>query len=114
MHVNKTAIGKEAEEKAAKHLRLADYTILARNWRTRRCEIDIVALKNKIIYFIEVKSRSRLSQGRSIEYITPQKRRQMEFAASVWVARQRWRGSYELCVVGVDGPRCEIELIESI
>jgi ribonuclease HII len=114
MSTDKVAAGRAGEEAAVKYLRSVGYKILAQNWRTRRCEIDIIALKNSVIHFIEVKSRFRAAQGRGVDYITPRKRRQMGFAASIWVARYNWRGGYVLSVVGVDGPAGKIELIESV
>jgi uncharacterized protein (TIGR00252 family) len=74
-----TFIGQSAEERVAKLLEKAGFKILARNWRTRICEIDIVANKNKIIYFVEVKFRSSEKQGSGLEYITPKKLKQSCF-----------------------------------
>jgi Holliday junction resolvase-like predicted endonuclease len=44
-----TLIGNEAEEQVAETLSSDGYKILAQNWRTRVCEIDIVASKDKIV-----------------------------------------------------------------
>ena len=47
--------GKEAEEKASFYLEQQGYTILARNFHSKFGEIDIIACKEQIIHFCEVK-----------------------------------------------------------
>ncbi len=93
--------GRRAEAAAAKYVQDRGFRVLQQNWRTRYCEIDIVAAKGQTIYFIEVKYRAGRQQGTGLDYITPQKLRQMAFAAELWVAKHRWRGEYELAAVGV-------------
>jgi Holliday junction resolvase-like predicted endonuclease len=114
MQRNTITIGKIGEDTTVNYLKQNGYRILARNWRTRRCEIDIVALKDSAVYFIEVKFRSKSSQGNGLDYITPSKRRQMKFAADVWVARNNWQGAYFLSAVAVDGRLNKIEMVEAI
>jgi len=62
-------LGLEAEEKAAKYLLSKDFKILERNFYSRFGEIDIIALKDDTIHFIEVKS----GKGEPIYKITPSK-----------------------------------------
>lgn len=49
-------LGKEAEQMAVNYLTKNGYEILHCNWRYSRYEIDIIALKNKLLRIIEVKS----------------------------------------------------------
>ena len=59
--------GKSGEELAALYLSSQGYQVLDMNWNLHRgCELDIVALKNNILHFIEVKTR------RSDKYGEPQ------------------------------------------
>ncbi len=51
-------LGKTAEDLAVAHLQKNGYTILVRNFRFQRAEIDIVAEKDNLIIIIEVKARS--------------------------------------------------------
>lgn len=95
--------GRLAEDAAAAFLQRKGCSIIARNWRTRHCEIDIVAVRDAIVYFCEVKLRSTNKQGHGLDYITPRKLAQMTFAADYWLARTGWSGECQLCAIEVDG-----------
>ncbi|HKU18508.1 MAG TPA: YraN family protein [Candidatus Saccharimonadales bacterium] len=106
-----TETGQQAEAAAAAFLERNGCTVLERNWRTRLCEIDIVAERAGIVYFCEVKYRKSARQGSGLEYITPQKLRQMAFAAESWVHAHGWQGEYELCGIEVSGPAFRITAV---
>ena len=97
------SMGHEAEEHAASYLAKLGYGIHEINWRTRFCEIDIIAKKNNTVYFVEVKYRKNDRQGRGLDYITPQKVRQMQFAAELWIQENNWHHSYQLAAVEMTG-----------
>lgn len=96
--------GRQAEAAAAAFLERKGCIIVIQNWRTRWCEIDIVAQRDAVIYFCEVKYRSTFRQGAGLDYITPKKLQQMRFAAEMWVHRHSWQGEYSLCAIEVSGP----------
>ena len=48
--------GQRGEDKACRWLNAQGYTVLARNWRSRRGEIDIIAEKASVLVFAEVKT----------------------------------------------------------
>lgn len=104
--------GHDAEKRAADYLKKQKFKILNLNWKTRYCEIDIVAEKKKVIWFVEVKFRKNDNQGYGYEYVTSKKSQQMHFAAEMWVQNESWSGDYRLAVVSIDGD--EIQLIEDI
>lgn len=108
-----TAIGRSAETAVAGHLTQNGYKILARNWKTKICEIDVVANKDDVIYFVEVKYRAGEGQGTGFEYIGPKKLRQIGFAARVWCQNNNFEGDYRLLGAEVSGLNYEnIELVE--
>ncbi len=107
-----TVTGKNAEDKAAEHLRRLGYKVLEQNWKTRYCEIDIVAEKAGEVWFVEVKYRSSARQGFGYEYVTPKKLQQMHFAAEMWVSNKNWRGAYQLAVISIDAE--EITFLEDL
>ncbi len=100
--------GKVAEQKAAKYLEEQGYKIVATNWRTRVCEIDIVAQKDKCVYFVEVKYRKSQAWGSGLEYITKSKIKQMNFAAEVWIGQNNWDGDCSLAAIEVEGEDYQI------
>lgn len=95
--------GVVAEAAAVEHLKQQGFKILEQNYRTRYCEIDVVAGKNKTIYFVEVKYRMSNAQGTGLDYITPKKLNQMRFAADIWAQEHNWTGDRELSAVEVSG-----------
>jgi uncharacterized protein (TIGR00252 family) len=103
-----TYIGKHAESRVAEFLKNDGYKILNQNWRTKVCEIDVVTIKDEIVYFVEVKYRSNQSQGSGFEYITPKKLSQMEFAAQIWCTHNKWENDYRIMAASVDDKNIEI------
>ncbi|MDZ7786168.1 MAG: YraN family protein [Candidatus Saccharibacteria bacterium] len=96
-------IGDSGEDRACEYLRGRKFKIIERNWRTRYCEIDIIAKKKKRLYFVEVKTRKSSDFGRGEDYVTPKKLQQMKFAAEAWVNTNQWKGEYQLAVIGITG-----------
>lgn len=105
-----SVIGRQAETAVVRKLEEMGYKVLAQNWRTPRCEIDIVAMKDKIAYLVEVKFRTSESQGSGWEYIGPKKLKQIQFAARVWSKDNDWDGDIRLLAAEVTG--AGFELIE--
>ena len=117
-----TAIGRDAEDAAAEYLQVRGFEIIARNWRNRWCEIDIVAKhrnkttrfrKELVIHFVEVKFRKNALHGSGLEFITKTKADQMKKAALNWTVENEWQGDYQIDAVGVDGESGKIEFIEN-
>ena len=79
-------IGDKGEQAAADWLTARGHEIVARNWRTRYCEIDIVSVKGEALYFTEVKYRKNDDFGDGLAAITTKKQRQMRFAAELFLA----------------------------
>ena len=98
-----TDTGRQAEDAAAAFLEQQGCKIVARNWRTRMCEIDIIARKKNNVYFCEVKYRRSTAQGSGLDYITSKKLEQMRFAAESWVHANAYSGDYQLCAIEASG-----------
>ncbi len=69
----KQRIGKYGEELAEAYLKLIGYKILEKNFRCSRGEIDIIALDNSQIVFIEIKLRTSKEYGQPSEAVTEKK-----------------------------------------
>ncbi len=107
--VTTRAIGDASENTASEYLEKNHFHILERNWKTRVCEIDIVAEKNGVWYFIEVKHRRTSQQGGGLAAITPRKLGQMKFAAQVYAHyRQANETNMRLAVITTTGDRTDI------
>ena len=105
-------IGHTAEERAARYLTRLGFVIRQLNWRTRYCEIDIVAERAGRIYFVEVKYRSSRQWGSAYDYVTGKKMHQMRFAAGFWLAKHKWEGEACMAAVSIDGSVFRLEMIE--
>jgi ribonuclease HII len=103
-------LGDFAEEKVAEFLRGKKHEILARNWRTKFCEIDIVSRKDEVFYFTEVKYRKTADFGGGEAAISSKKIEQMKFAAEFF-AHQNKLENAELRLLGaiVEGENFEIK-----
>lgn len=55
--------GKKGEKLAAEYLAGKGFTVLHRNWRYSRYEVDIIASKKNVLHFIEIKTRRSASFG---------------------------------------------------
>lgn len=106
--------GEAAEGALAKYLEQNGYKVVDRNWKTKGCEIDIIAKKDGVMHFVEVKYRSSDSHGSGFDYVTPAKIRQMSYAANLWVAKERWENEYVLSAAEVSGPNFQIEFLDEI
>lgn len=75
--------GISAESRAAAYLLAKGYRILARRFRTRFGEIDIVVRRRNLLAFVEVKARASLDDAAYA--VTPQQRRRIIAAAEAWL-----------------------------
>ena len=71
--MDKQALGQRGESLACDYLRSTGHQIVRTNYRTRRGEIDIIALKDGVLTFVEVKYRTDLELGHPAEAITKSK-----------------------------------------
>ena len=83
------AIGDASESIAASELEHRGHTIIARNWKTKYCEIDIVSQKGRTVYFTEVKHRKNARHGDGLVAITSKKLNQMRYAAKFYAHTEK-------------------------
>ncbi len=101
--VMSTKVGQLAEDLAERFLQSQGMKVIARNWRSRFAEIDIVARRGKQVHIVEVKYRRNPNFGTGFDYITPDKKRRLKQAALTWTAEHGVE-SYQIDVVAVSGP----------
>ncbi len=82
-------LGVEGENIAVRHLLSQGYTILERNWRYAKAEVDIIAAKGKMLVAVEVKSRSSDVFGDPQGFIGRDKIRLLQKAIKAYVNLNR-------------------------
>ena len=94
--------GAKYEEQAAAFLKDAGFEILDRNWSAPMGELDIVALKDDTVVFVEVRARSNSGYGTPADSVTPAKRAKLVKTAMAWIkARRPTAGSFRFDVIGI-------------
>lgn len=79
-------LGSAGEAAAERWYRDHGYQILARNWRRREGEIDLVAAKGRVVVFCEVKARTTDAFGVPAEAVTRTKQQRLRRLAARWLA----------------------------
>ncbi|HVL94791.1 MAG TPA: YraN family protein [Solirubrobacteraceae bacterium] len=83
-------LGRTGEELAAAHLERLGYRVLARRYRTRFGEIDLIVADERSIVFVEVKAR-RAGSGRPWDALGEAKQTQVRRMAAAWLMEVRDR-----------------------
>jgi putative endonuclease len=105
-------IGALGEQLAVEHLTATGLRVLARNWRCRYGELDVIATDARVVVFVEVKTRTSDQFGGVAQAVTPEKVRRLRRLAGLWLAAQdeNW-SAVRIDVVGVRiGRRREPEI----
>ena len=93
---DRQALGRYGEQLAVEHLEGAGLQVLARNWRCREGELDVVARDGTTVVFVEVKTRSGTGFGEPAEAVTLRKARRLRLLAARWLELHRPPGTVDL------------------
>ena len=111
-------VGCWGEDTAAEYLAANGYTILERNVRTAHGEIDIVASKEGLLVFVEVKTRSSHTFAYPEDSVTRRKQAYMLSAAEEYLQAHPKSGeSWQFDVIAVEGTpggKAQIEHFENV
>jgi putative endonuclease len=116
MSRRRVAFGKIGEDLACRELQRRGYEILARRYRRRGGELDIVARDGATLVFVEVKTRGGCAFGEPVDAVTPMKRRRMGQIAIEYVMRQRLDGCpcrFDVVSVAIDAGVANIEVFKN-
>jgi len=83
---DRRALGIAGEQRAAAHLAARGYRILARNARAGRVELDLVAMRGRLLVIAEVKTRRSRGAGAPEEAVDFRKRERLVQGAAAWLA----------------------------
>ena len=78
-------LGADGEAMAEAWYRAQGYEVLARNWRCREGEIDLIVARNRLVVVCEVKTRTSAAYGTPAEAITHAKRQRLRHLAAKWL-----------------------------
>ena len=96
------SIGDAGEQVAAEWLQHEGHEIVARNWRTRWCEIDIISRRENTLFFTEVKYRKNATYGDGLVAITTKKQQQIRFAAELFLAQHPQFAAHDIQLLAAD------------
>lgn len=94
-------LGKLGETLAANFLQANGYTILERNWRVNRAEIDLIARLEETMIFVEVKTRSTAHFGPPELFVTKRKKRLIASAASAYMQQKGHEWALRFDVISI-------------
>ncbi len=80
-------IGDWGEEKACMLLKQCGYAVIVQNYHSRFGEIDIIAVREKTLFFIEVKTRSKTEYGSANEVISKSKQNKIIKTALIFLQK---------------------------
>ena len=98
-------LGQWGEEQVAEKLRREGWTVVARNFRCRMGELDIVAENKSFLAFVEVKLRKDDRFGSACEAVTPSKQRKLRAAAQYYLMSHSTRLQPRFDVAEVYAPQ---------
>ena len=77
MTLDRVVLGRKGEDLAASYLLNHGYRIIARNFKARYGELDIICIQENVLIFVEVKTRVGVEFGLPEEAVTPKKLREV-------------------------------------
>jgi putative endonuclease len=103
------SLGNAGEATAAAWYEANGYQVVARNWRCRQGEIDLIVRRGHLIAFCEVKTRRSQAFGQPAEAVTREKRARLRAVAVRWLQGAPVRpGVVRFDVVSVQGDQAEV------
>jgi putative endonuclease len=86
-------LGAVGEDAVARWYTARGYEVVARNWRVREGEIDLVLRRGRTLVFCEVKTRRGDAFGSPFDAVTAAKQRRLRTLALRWLAEHRMRAA---------------------
>jgi len=105
--------GKKGEQLAADFLIAKGFEIVARNYRHKHAEIDLIVKRGDWLIFVEVKARSSAEFGEPEEFVDSRKINKIYEAAEEFIFSTDWQGHIRFDIVSVKlGAEPVVELFE--
>ncbi|WP_295770837.1 YraN family protein [uncultured Mucilaginibacter sp.] len=94
-------LGRRGEAIAKAHLEAAGYEILDENWTFGKAEVDLIAYKDRMIIFTEVKARSGNSFGEPEDFVDNRKQKLLASAADEYIYIMNHQGEVRFDIVAI-------------
>ena len=82
------ALGALGERIAERWLRRDGWQVVDRRWRSGRRDLDLVAIRDNVVAFVEVKTRRSSWSGEPVEAVNWRKQRELTRSAQTWIDRR--------------------------
>ncbi|MHA6249522.1 YraN family protein [Pontibacter sp. CAU 1760] len=93
--------GQAGETRAVAHLQQQGYTIICQNYRHRRAEVDIIAQKENLLVFVEVKTRGTDRYGYPEEAVNYRKEAMLLGAAEAYIEKSGWQHEVRFDIISI-------------
>ena len=94
-------LGREGESLAKAHLENAGYEILDENWTHGKLEVDLIAYKDKVMIFAEVKARTGNFFGQPEDFVDVRKQKLLADAADEYIYLMNHQGEVRFDIISV-------------
>jgi len=94
-------LGRLGEELAREHLQKTGYKVLDLNWRYGRAEVDLIVLKDNVIIFTEVKTRTGNGFGEPEDFVDARKQKLLVSAADEYIYLVNHQGDVRFDIIAI-------------
>ncbi|MBD1385768.1 YraN family protein [Mucilaginibacter rigui] len=94
-------LGRRGEAMAKAHLEAAGYEIMDENWVFGKAEVDLIAYKNSVIIFTEVKTRTGNGFGEPEDFVDARKQRLLVEAADEYIYLMNHEGEVRFDIISI-------------
>ena len=102
MEDNRT-LGRKAEDIAENFYCNRGFEVLERNYRYKRCEIDLIVANSTLLVFVEVKYRSGESFGNPEEFVSEKQKERILEAADDYIHGIKWQKAIRFDIIAING-----------
>ncbi|MEZ4915789.1 MAG: YraN family protein [Chitinophagales bacterium] len=95
-------IGENGEELATNFLLSNGYSVLEKNYRFDRAEIDIIAKNDKLLIFVEVKTRTTDFYGNPEDFLSIAQQKRITKAAQHFIEENNWQKEIRFDIIAIN------------
>ncbi len=93
--------GMQGEQAAHQYLLEKGFAIVARNWRYKHLEVDLIMKDGPILVFVEVKTLKGADYGLPFEAVDWKKQQKLDRAANIFIRQRRYEGEIRFDIISI-------------